>query len=134
MAYTTEMYLLTILEAGSLRSRCQEGSFLQRSFSLACRWLSSFCIFHRTPLVAQTVKRLRTMWGTWAQSLGREGLEKEMATLSSILAWKIPCMGEPGRAQGVTKSRIQLSNFTHFHFVQVCVLTSSTYKDTSHFQ
>ena len=84
--------------------------------------------------MAQTVKRLRTMWGTWAQSLGREGLEKEMATHSSILAWKIPCMGEPGRAQGVTKSRIQLSNFTHFHFVQVCVLTSSTYKDTSHFQ
>ena len=50
--------------------------------------------------MAQTVKRLPTMQETWAQSLGREDLlEKEMATHSSILAWKIPWMGEPGRLQ-----------------------------------
>ena len=52
-------------------------------------------------LVAQTVKRLPTMptmWETQVQSLGREDLlEKEMATHSSILAWKIPWMVEPGR-------------------------------------
>ena len=37
------------------------------------------------------VKRLPTMWETWVQSLGQEDLlEKEMATHSSILAWKIP--------------------------------------------
>ena len=49
-------------------------------------------------LVAQTVKHLPTMWETWVQSLGREvPLEKEMATHSSILAWKIPWMEEPGR-------------------------------------
>ena len=43
----------------------------------------------RTSLVAQTVRRLRTMWETWVQSLGREDLlEKEMATQSSTLAWK----------------------------------------------
>ena len=42
-------------------------------------------------LVAQTVKRLPTMWETQVRSLGREDLlEKEMATHSSILAWKIP--------------------------------------------
>ena len=52
----------------------------------------------RTSLVAQTVKRLPTMRETWVQSLGQEDLlEKEMATHSSILAWKIPWMEEPGR-------------------------------------
>ena len=41
--------------------------------------------------MAQTVKRLSTMRETWVQSLGREDpLEKEMATHSSILAWRIP--------------------------------------------
>ena len=50
--------------------------------------------------VAQTVKRLPTMWDTWVQSLGWENLlEKEMAIHSSILAWKIPRMEEPGRLQ-----------------------------------
>ena len=48
--------------------------------------------------MAQTVKRLPTMWETRVQSLGREdALEKEMATHSSILAWKIPWTGESGR-------------------------------------
>ena len=62
------------------------------------------------------VKRLPTMWETWVQSLGREDpLEKEMATHSSIPAWKIPWMEEPGRLQsvrGVTKSWTLLSDFT----------------------
>ena len=50
-----------------------------------------FWLLTRTSLVAQTVKRLPTMWKTWVQSLGREDLlEKEMATHSSILAWRIP--------------------------------------------
>ena len=44
-----------------------------------------------TSLVAQTVKRLPTMWKTRVQSLDQEDLlEKEMVTHSSILAWKIP--------------------------------------------
>ena len=44
-----------------------------------------------------TVKRLPTMQETWVQSMGREDpLEKEMATHSSILAWKIPWTEEPG--------------------------------------
>ena len=43
------------------------------------------------------VKHLPAMQETWVQSLGREDLlEKEMATHSSILAWKIPWMEEPG--------------------------------------
>ena len=42
------------------------------------------------PLVAQTVKNVPTMQETWVQSLGQEDpLKKEMATHSSILAWRI---------------------------------------------
>ena len=65
--------------------------------------------------VAQTVKRLPTMQETQVQSLGQEDLlEKETATYSSILAWKIPWMEEPGRAtvHGVAKSWTRLSDFT----------------------
>ena len=41
--------------------------------------------------MAQTVKRLSTMWETQVRSLGREDpLEKEMAVHSSTIAWKIP--------------------------------------------
>ena len=58
-------------------------------------------------LVAQMVKRLPTMWETWVQSLGREDfLEKEMATHSSILAWKIPWMEEPGVLQFMGSQRV----------------------------
>ena len=43
-----------------------------------------------------------TVWETWVQSLGREDiLEKETATHSSILAWKIPWMVERGRLQSM---------------------------------
>ena len=62
---------------------------------------------HRTSLVAQTVKRLPTMRETWVQSLGWEDLlEKEMATHSSILAWKIPWTEEPGRLQSMGSQRV----------------------------
>ena len=54
---------------------------------------------HLTSLVTQMVKP--TMWETWVQSLGWEDLEKEMATHSSILAWKIPWTEEPGRLQSM---------------------------------
>ena len=53
---------------------------------------------HKTSLVAQTVKRLPAVRETQVQSLGQEDpLEKEMATHSSTLAWKIPWTEEPGR-------------------------------------
>ena len=64
-------------------------------------------IASRTSLVAQTVKSLPTMRETWVQSLGREDpLEKEMATHSSVLAWKIPWMEEPGRLQSMGSQRV----------------------------
>ena len=50
--------------------------------------------------MAQLVKQLPAMWETWVQSLGWEDpLEKEMATQSRTLAWKIPWMEEPGGLQ-----------------------------------
>ena len=57
--------------------------------------------------MAQTVKRLLAMWETQVQSLGREDLlEKEMATHSSILAWRIPWTEEPGRLQSMGSQRV----------------------------
>ena len=52
------------------------------------------------------VKRPPTMGEIRIQSLGREDLEKEMATHSSILAWKIPRMEEPGRLQSRGLQRV----------------------------
>ena len=61
-----------------------------------------------TSLVAQTVKRLPAMQGAWVQSLGWEDtLEKEMATHSTTLAWKIPWMEEPGRPQSMGSQRVR---------------------------
>ena len=59
---------------------------------------------YKTSLVAQMVKRLSTMRETRVRSLGREdSLEKEMATHSSTLAWKIPWTEEPGTGRGPYK-------------------------------
>ena len=64
--------------------------------------------FSRDSLVAQMVKSLPVMWETRVWSLGLEDpLEKEMATHSSILAWKIPGMEEPGRLQSMGSQRIR---------------------------
>ena len=65
---------------------------------------------------AQTVKHLPPTLETRVQSLDWEDLlEKEMATHSSILAWKIPWTEEP-TVHGVAKSQTQLSSFTSLHF------------------
>ena len=53
------------------------------------------------------VKRLPKIWETQVQTLGWEDLlEKEMVTHSSILAWKIPWMEEPGRLQSTGSQRV----------------------------
>ena len=58
-------------------------------------------------LVAQRLKRLPAMRETWVRSLGREDtLEKEMATHSSVLAWRILGMGEPGRLPSMGSHRV----------------------------
>ena len=68
-----------------------------------CLWAS---------LVAHVIKNLPAMQETWVQSLGWEyPLEKEMATHSSTLAWRIPWPEEPGRLHSPwsCNSRTQLS-------------------------
>ena len=59
-------------------------------------------------MVAEMVKSLPAMLETWVRSLGREDpLEKEMATHSSILAWKIPWTEEPGGLQSMEAQRVR---------------------------
>ena len=59
-------------------------------------------------LVVQMAESLPAMQKTWVQSLGqKDPLEKEMATYSSILAWKIPWIEEPGRLQSMGSQRVR---------------------------
>ena len=56
--------------------------------------------------MVQTVKHLLAIQETWVGSLGwKDPLEKEMATHSSTLAWKIP-VEEPGRLQSMGLQRV----------------------------
>ena len=57
--------------------------------------------------MAQMVENLPAMQETWVQSLGQEDpLEKDRATHSSILAWRIPWTEEPGGLQSIGLQRI----------------------------
>ena len=70
--------------------------------------LMSPTLARATSLVAQTVKNLPTMRDTQVQSLDWEDLlEKEMATLFSIVAWKILWTEEPGRLQSMGPQRVR---------------------------
>ena len=69
--------------------------------------LSHFIMFI-LKLQAQRIKSLPVMQETWVESLGWEDpLEKEMATHSSILAWRIPRIEEPGRLQSMGLQRVR---------------------------
>ena len=104
--------LLIFIPFCSLSFLLQNGWFLQVHFIM-----SSTVLFLplnlgslrqlEISLVAQTVKHLPTMRETLVQTLGREDLlEKEMATHSSTLAWKIPWTEEPGRLQSIGSQRV----------------------------
>ena len=68
--------------------------------------------------MAQRVKRLPTMWETLVQSLGWEDpLEKEMATHSSTLAWKIPWTEEPGRLESMESDTTERLNFLSINII-----------------
>ena len=83
---------------------------IKRRYLISLRWAY---------LVAQMVKHLPAMRETWVQSLGQEDpLEKEMATHSSILAWKIPWMEEPGRLQNMGLQRVGYDWATSLHFTK----------------
>ena len=83
-----------------------------------------------TSLVAQMVKHLPTMRETRVQSLGWEdSLEKEMATRSSTLAWKIPWMEEAGRKESDTTERLRL-NVLKKKFICIPSMTSGDESQT----
>ena len=67
-------------------------------------------------LVVQRLKCLPAMWETWVWSLGREApLEKEMATHSSILAWRIPWTEELGGLQSTGRKESDTTERLHLH-------------------
>ena len=70
--------------------------------------MATHCNILGASLVTQMVKNLPAIWDTWARSLGwGDPLEKEMATHSSILAWRIPWTGEPGGLQSMGLQRVR---------------------------
>ena len=66
-----------------------------------------YTLYGAPSLVAQTVKHLPAMQETWVLFLIREDpLEKEMATHSSTLAWKIPLLEDPSRLHSMGLQRV----------------------------
>ena len=73
-------------------------------------------------LIAQSVKNPPAMQETWVQSLGREDpLEKEMATHSSILAWKIAWTEEPGRLQSMRSQESDTTERLNHHHIHIYI-------------
>ena len=69
-------------------------------------------------LIAQSVNHLPAMQETWVQALSQEDpLEKEMATYSSILAWRIPWMEEPGRLQSIVLQESDTTQQLNHHHI-----------------
>ena len=78
------------------RSSLGQGSFFKKG------------VLKRASLVAQRVKCLPAMQETWVRSLGQEDpLEKEMASHSSLLGWRIPWTEEPGGLQSMGSQRVR---------------------------
>ena len=77
---------------GVTKSRTRLSNFTHLMNKTAIRLLN------KSSLMTQTVNSLPAVWEIWVQSLGWEDpLEKETATHSSIVAWRIPWTEEPGR-------------------------------------
>ena len=84
------------------------------------RWWS----IKRASLVAQLIKSLPAVQETWVESLGQEdSLEKEVATHSSILAWRVPWTEEPSSLQSMGLQRVShywvMSTFTLFPSIKI---------------
>ena len=100
--------------------------------SVTSPWYFGICLYcfitsilHSSVLhwVAQRLKHLPGMRETRVRSLGREDpLEKEMATHSSTLAWRIPWREEPGGLQSMGWQRVGHDWATSLHFTSYCVL------------
>ena len=74
------------------------------------------------------VKNLPAMQETWVRLLGwKDVLQKEMATHSSTLAWRIPWTEEPGGLQSVGSQRVGRDCVTKFHFSMKGIRRMHTY-------
>ena len=71
-------------------------------------------LFLSASQVAQMVKCLPDMWETQVRSLGQEDPEKEMATHSNTLAWKVPWTEEPGTLQSLGRKELDKTERLHF--------------------
>ena len=81
--------------------------FSRQEYWSGLPWPPPGCHLYMDGLVAQRLKCLPAMRETRVRSLGREDpLEKEMATHSNILAWRIPWMEEPGGLQFMGSQRV----------------------------
>ena len=79
-------------------------------------------------LIAHLVNHLPAMQETRVQFLGQEDpLEKEMATHSGILAWKIPWTEEPGRLQSTVRKELEMTEQLHFR-INKCIVRTGTQK------
>ena len=103
---------------------CKE---LDMTEQISLVWIYKYSHFGAS-LVAQKVKNLPATWETQVRFLGLEDpLEKEMATHSTTLAWKIPWTEEPGRLQSMGSKRVRhnwatsLSLFSLHLTIRVCV-------------
>ena len=77
------------------------------NYSYHVHYIANAYISYRASLLAQRIKRLPAMQETWVRSLGWEDpLEKEMATHSNILAWRIPWTEEPDGLQSMGSQRV----------------------------
>ena len=85
-------------------------------------WATFTFSFTWVSLVAKMVKRLPAMQDTQVQSLGWEDpLDKEMATHSSILAWKIPWSEKPDKLQSMGSQRVQHDSQKWLHFCMLFI-------------
>ena len=81
------------------------------------RFSETVFLYLRASLVVQRLKHLPAMWETWVRSLGQEDpLEKEMATHSSILAWRIPWTEELGELQSTGRKESDTTERLYFLF------------------
>ena len=117
----TDTYLLFFRFSSPIDhyTECSPLCYALKSLLVTYYICSSTYMLRRIPLEAKMVKRLPTMWETWVQSLGQENpLEKERATHSSTVAWRIPWMEELG-LQSMGSQRVRhdwatsLSLFTY---------------------
>ena len=91
---------------------------MAENLSLVTKW-SEFGLGWAS-LIAQTVKNSPAMLETWVWSLGQEDpLEKEMATHSSMLVWRIPWTEEPGGLQSMGSQRVGHDWATSLHFTSI---------------